>query len=163
MRGLIILLAAELVCSCSPLRRLPAATETRSDSLRVEIGRRTVWVADTLRWHLPVERTERRMRTDSSRLETSAAISEVRIAPDGSLVHTLENKPDERSVATRRRIEYRDSIVYRDRTVGIERTVPVERELTWWQKVRLKGFWVVAAALAILLRSRAVSLLRHFV
>ena len=95
--------------------------------------------------------------------ETSAAVSDARINPDGSLSHSLENKTDDREIPTQRPIEYRDSIVYRDREVEVEKIVEVERKLTWWQQTQIRGFWVAIIIILVLLRKKIFPLIRRFI
>ena len=103
------------------------------------------------------------VRQDSSHLETSAAVSDARINPDGSLSHSLENKTDDREIPTQRPIEYRDSIVYRDREVEVEKIVEVERKLTWWQQTKMKGFWVLLVVIVFVFRKNIVTLARRLI
>ena len=151
----IILLA---VVGCCPCKHLTTSTGTR-DSLHVEIRHRTIWIPDTVRVQLSAERTEQTVRQDSSHLETSAAVSDARINPDGSLTHSLENKDGEHPVEVDAKIVYRDSIVWRDRTNW--EIVEVERELTAWQQFRLWAFWILLAALLIVWRKPIVGWVRR--
>ena len=116
-----------------------------------------------MRVQLPAERTEQTVRQDSSHLETSAAVSDARINPDGSLSHSLENKTDDQKIPTQRPIEYRDSIVYRDREVEVEKIVEVERKLTWWQQTKMKGFWVLIVFVIFVFRKNIVTLARRLI
>ena len=147
MRTLILCLIIGLLSACCPCKHLTTSTGTR-DSLHVEIRHRTIWIPDTV---------------DSSHLETSAAVSDARINPDGSLSHSLENKTDDREIPTQRPIEYRDSIVYRDREVEVEKIVEVERKLTWWQQTQIRGFWVTIIIILVLLRKKIFPLIRRFI
>ena len=151
MRTLILCLIIGLLSACCPCKHLTTSTGTR-DSLHVEIRHRTIWIPDTVRVQLPAERTEQTVRQDSSHLETSAAVSDARINPDGSLSHSLENKTDDR-----------DSIVYRDREVEVEKIVEVERKLTWWQQTQIRGFWVTIIIILVLLRKKIFPLIRRFI
>lgn len=151
MKNLLLIFTLVAAASCCPCRHLTTSTGTR-DSLHVQIRHRTIWVLDTMQIHLPAERTEQTMRTDSSHLETSAAVSDARINPDGSLSHSLENKKDDLEIPTKRPIEYRDSIVYRDREVEVEKVVEVERKLTWWQQTQIRGFWATVIFLVVIYR-----------
>ena len=155
----IILLA---VVGCCPCKHLTTSTGTR-DSLHVEIRHRTIWIPDTVRVQLSAERTEQTVRQDSSHLETSAAVSDARINPDGSLSHSLENKTNDREIPTQRPIEYRDSIVYRDREIEVEKIVEVERKLTWWQQTQMKGFWIVLAILVVACWKKIFAVVRRFI
>lgn len=153
---LIILLA--VLTACCPCRHL--ATSTR-DSVRVETVVRTERVPDTVLIEVPVERERQTVRDTTSHLETSFAVSEARIDPDGALFHSLENKPQNRPVPTEKEVIYRDSIIYRDRTNT--EIVEVERKLTWWQQTKMRGFWVLLAVLAFVFRKNIVALARRFI
>lgn len=96
-----------------------------------------------------------------SHLETSYAVSDARITPDGSLFHSLANKPQKRPVPTEKEIIYRDSIVSRDR-VNRE-VVEVERKLTWWQQTQMKGFWIVLVVLVLVCRKNIVASVHRFI
>ncbi len=156
------LIICALFTGCCPCRHLTTSTGTR-DSLHVQIRHHTIWVPDTIQIHLPAERTEQTVRTDSSHLETTTAVSDARINPDGSLYHSLENKKDDLKIPTKRPIEYRDSIVYRDREVEVEKIVEVERKLTWWQKTQIRGFWFFLAILIIVCRKEISGITKWFI
>lgn len=122
MKHTLLIIILAIMTACCPCKHLTTSTGTR-DSLHIEIKYRTIWIPDTVRVRLPAERTEQTVRQDSSHLETSAAVSDARINPDGSLTHSLENKQEDQEIPTQRPIEYRDSIVYRDREVEVEKIV----------------------------------------
>lgn len=149
-----IIIAATLTGCCAARRA--QSSERRVDSLRVDVRHRTVYIHDTLLLKLPAERVQQIVREDSSHLETSAAVSDARINPDGSLFHSLENKQTEQPVPVERPVEYRDSVVYRDRLVKVEveKTEFVERDLSWWQKTQIRGFWAAIIFLVIIYRKK---------
>lgn len=161
MKNLLFIFILAATTACCPCRHLTTSTGTR-DSLHVQIRHHTIWVPDTIRFHLPAERTEQAVRTDSSHLETSAAVSDARINPDGSLSHSLENKKNDLKIPTQRPIEYRDSIVYRDRDIEVEKIVEIERKLTWWQQTQMRGFWMLLAFIAFVYRKKLISLIKLF-
>lgn len=136
-------LAASYLSGCCAARHIDTTTR---DSVRVETHFRTEYVYDTVILHIPAESIRQTVRDTVSHLETDYAVSDARITPDGSLFHSLANKPQERPVPTDKEVIYRDSIVYRDR-VHVE-SVAVPRPLTAWQRFRLAGFWVLSAAVA---------------
>lgn len=152
----IILLA--VMTACCPCRHL--ATSTR-DSVRIETVVRTERIPDTVFVEVPVERDRQTVRDTTSHLETSFAVSDARIDPDGALFHSLENKPQKRPVPTEKEIIYRDSIIYRDRTNT--EIVEVERKLTWWQQTKMRGFWVLLAVLVFVFRKNVIALARRFI
>lgn len=162
MKHILLIIVLAIMTACCPCKHLTTSTGTR-DSLHIEIRYRTIWIPDTVRVRLPAERTEQTVRQDSSHLETSAAVSDARINPDGSLTHSLENKQEDQEIPTQRPIEYRDSIVYRDREVEVEKIVEVERKLTWWQQTQIHGFWVAIIVIVVLLRKKILPLIRRFI
>lgn len=162
MKHILLIIVLAIMTACCPCKHLTTSTGTR-DSLHIEIKYRTIWIPDTVRVRLPAKRTEQTVRQDSSHLETSAAVSDARINPDGSLTHSLENKQEDQEIPTQRPIEYRDSIVYRDREVEVEKIVEVERKLTWWQQTQIRGFWVAIIVIVVLLRKKILPLIRRFI
>lgn len=148
--------AAVWAAGCCPQRIV--APQTR-DSIVVATATRIEYRRDTVVVQLPAERIVQIAPDTLSILETAAARSEAAILPDGRLRHTLANKPC--PVAVECRTVVRDSIVWRDR-VRTER-VETARPLTRWQQLRLRGFWVLAAVLGLLLRREAAAIVRRFV
>lgn len=151
----IILLA---VVGCCPTRHLTSSTQ---DSVRVETVVRTEYIPDTVFVEVPIESERQTVRDTTSHLETSYAVSDARITPDGALFHSLANKPQKKPVPTEKEVIYRDSIVYRDR-VNTE-IVEVERELTWWQQTKMKGFWVLIVVVVFVFRKNIVTLARRLI
>lgn len=103
----------------------------------------TTWI-DTLHVSLPEQRAERHTPDSISHLETDAAVSDAAIMPDGSLYHSLSNKPTPIPVAVPMAA---DTI-----EVEIERPVPypVPAELTRSERVYLRvgrlAIWMLAGA-----------------
>lgn len=149
-----------VLTSCSPSRHL-ATSNNIKDSVRVETVVRYESVLDTVFIEIPIERERQTVRDTTSHLETSFALSDARINEDGTLYHSLENKPQKRPTEIQKEVVYRDSTVYRDRAVEVEKVVEVERELTWWQKMKMKGFWVAILILCITHRKTIINLIRR--
>ena len=147
-----------LAVACCPCRHLTTSTQ---DSVRVETVVRTEYIPDTVFVEVPLEIERQTVRDTMSHLETSYAVSDARITPDGSLFHSLANKPQKRPVPTEKEIIYRDSIVSRDR-VNRE-VVEVERKLTWWQQTQMKGFWIVLVVLVLVCRKNIVASVHRFI
>lgn len=105
----------------------------------------TTWI-DTLHVSLPEQRAERHTADSASHLETDAAISDAAILPDGSLYHSLSNKPTPVPVAVPLSA---DTI-----EVEIERPVPypVPAELTRSERFYLRfgrgAWWAIVGAVA---------------
>ncbi|MEG2061854.1 MAG: hypothetical protein RRY33_08375, partial [Alistipes sp.] len=133
--------------ACAPCRLLN--TDTR-DSTRIITTERVVerLVRDTVRIEIPAQSEVRTVRDTASRLENDYARSEARINPDGTLYHGLWTKPQTRPTI----IDRKETERIRTDTIYINKAktdvVEVPRDLTWWQRVRLKGFWVLLLIVA---------------
>lgn len=105
----------------------------------------TTWI-DTLHVSLPEQRAERHTADSASHLETDAAISDAAILPDGSLYHSLSNKPTPVPVA----VPLSSDTI----EVEIERPVPypVPPELTHSERFYLRfgrgAWWAIVGAVA---------------
>lgn len=158
MKNLLLIFILAAATACCPCRHLSTAT---ADSVRVETVVRYERVLDTVYIDIPVEIVRETVRDTTSHLETSFAASDARINLDGSLYHSLENKPQKWPAPIEKDIVYRDSIVYRDR-VNTE-FVEVERKLTWWQQTKMRGFWVLLVVVILAFRKNLVLLARRFI
>jgi hypothetical protein len=158
MKNLLLILILAAVTACCPCRHLTTST---ADSVRVETIVRTEYIPDTVLVEVPVESERQTVRDTTSHLETSFAVSDARINADGSLSHSLANKPQKRPIPTEKEVIYRDSIVYRDR-VNTE-IVEVERKLTWWQQTKMKGFWIALAIIVVVYRKKIFTVARRFI
>lgn len=156
--------AALLLMGCCPCRHLTKESNTlERDSTKIEVKVETVYVPDTVIVEIPAQTAERTTADSISHLETDYATSDARINPDGSLFHSLANKPQQKPVEFQKPVEQRDSIVYRDRvkTETITETVEVERDLSWWEKTRIYGFYALLLWLLINYRRPLFSLARR--
>ena len=137
----IILVSLTLLvfCSCRSSRvpQLPPSLVLH-DSVRVEIRERLVHIHDTVTIPLPQQSVSHSAADSSSHLETTLAESDVRILPDGTLLHTLRNRPGALKAPVDLPCKVRDSLVYRDRDVPVPVPYPVEKELSWWQQLKMK-------------------------
>ena len=155
-KGLFI--AVLLLSGCCHSKHVATSSQ---DSVRVETVVRTEYLPDTVLLEIPVESERQTVRDTTSHLETSFAVSDARINADGSLSHSLANKPQKRPIPTEKEVIYRDSIVYRDR-VNTE-IVEVERKLTWWQQTKMKGFWIALAIIVVVYRKKIFTVARRFI
>lgn len=154
-----ILLCA-LFDSCASSKH--AKTDTvQIDSTRVEVRTETVYVPDTVFINIPPQSAERRTADSTSHLETDYAVSDAKINSDGTLSHSLENKPQDKPVAFQKPVERKDSTVYRDRikTETVTETVEVERQLSWWEQTRIFGFYAALILIAYTYRKKIFKLI----
>jgi len=142
------MMVAVMLSSCCPCRHLTTGTR---DSVRVETVARTERIIE-----VPVEVIRQTMRDTTSHLETAFAASDARILPDGSLSHSLANKPQKHLVEIENKIIYRDSIIYRERDAA--KIIKVARPLTWWQQTQIRGFWALLAILLIVCHKQIAAL-----
>lgn len=149
-----------LLVGCCANKQLVASEE--HDNVRTEVRERIVYRDTTIYEEVPQESHVQTVRDTTSHLETSVAVSDARINSDGSLTHSLENKPIFFEVNFKIPELRRDSIVYRNfyRT----NTVEVPRPLSWWQQTQIKGFWAMLIVLSIiLLRNKVLGILRKLI
>ena len=158
MKNILFIIILAAMTACCPCRHLTTSTR---DSVRFETVVRTERIPDTVFVDVPAERERQTVRDTTSHLETSFAISDARINPDGALFHSLENKPQKRPVSTEKEVIYRDSIIYQNRTNT--ETIEVERKLTWWQQTKMRGFWVLLAVVVFICRKNILSLARRLI
>lgn len=142
--GALIMLS--FLSGCATQRGAGSTTTTtiEKDSSDVKVEIRTEYVTDTVFIEIPAQKSENTTRDSTSHLETDYAVSDARINPDGSLSHSLENKPQKKPAEFQKPIEHKDSIrtIYKYRYKDKEVKVPVEveKDLSWWQSTSIKFF-----------------------
>lgn len=150
----IALLSALLLTGCHSARQTAAAVMlTNTDSVNV-VYIETVSI-DTVIIEVPVPmESARQTVTDStSHLETSVAESDAWLNPDGTLGHSLTNKPA--TIGTQALVPHTDTTtekeIIRERQVPVPEpyTVEVERELTHMEQMKLATYWYLAGALML--------------
>lgn len=158
------LLLCALLGSCKSQKNLIHEKEQK-DSVRVDVRYQTIIVPDTVFVEIPPQIAERTTADSTSHLENDYATSDARINPDGTLFHQLATKPQKKPVEVDKKIEQRDSIVYveKSNTETGQQIVEVERQLSWWEKTRIYGFYLLAALLVVIYRKPIWSLLRKFI
>lgn len=153
-----------VLSACSPCKHITAATDTET---RVEVHEKVVYVPDTILLTIPAQSVEHIALDSVSHLETDYAESDARINPDGTLLHTLRNKEQDKPTPIQRPIEYRDSIVYVDKLRTIEVPKEVEAKLTLWQKTQLGSYNILLiallAALIWIFRKPLLAVVRRFI
>ena len=139
-----------LLCEAGCCSHRGAVRQESGDSLRIEYRERIIKIPDTVFIEIPKQTAERTTQDSASHLETDYAVSDARLNPDGSLFHSLANKPQQKAVPTEKEIQQRDSIVYRDRwhTNTVTVTQEVDKPLGWWTQTQIYGFWAAVIFLA---------------
>ena len=141
--GAILLSAAMLLFpSCGILKGFRGPSANAKDSTRVEIHTAYIERVDTIYVRIPYEVVRNVTLDTLSVIETSVAKSEALVTA-GTLHHSMITKYEEPlPVPVTVKTEVRDSIIYRDREVKVEVPVVTEKELTLWQEVRIKWWWI---------------------
>ena len=158
------IIVCALLGSCSSHKNM-VKEHKENDSVMVEVHTNTIIVPDTVYVEIPPQIAERTTADSTSHLENDYATSDARINPDGTLFHQLATKPQKKPVEVDKKIEQRDSIVYveKSNTETGQQIVEVERQLSWWEKTRIYGFYLLAALLVVIYRKPIWSLLRKFI
>lgn len=151
----IIILLALCLNSCKMPYYIPVSI---TDS--TYIHRRDSIVFDTIKISVPAEeKSEKVVKTDTSILQTSLAISEAYITENGSLFHLLKNKSEEKLKVP---VHYVTSAVTTNKMRIEPRVVEVERKLTRWQELKMRvGGWAMVA-IAVLIIFYIIKICRRF-
>jgi len=156
------ILFCALLGSCASSKHAKAEL-VQIDSTSVEVRVETVYVPDTVYIEIPAQTAERTTTDSTSHLETDYAESDARINPDGTLYHSLANKPQDKPVEFQKPVVTKDSvrteIKWRTRTV----TKEVERKKTWWEQTKSYGFYVMVLFLLWSYRKEVISLARKVI
>lgn len=148
------LLAVSMLFSCRTSKDAassPPIVITNSDSIRIEYIETLRIDTVTVEIPLPAESSSQIVRDSTSHLETSLALSDAWINPDGTLGHSIRNKPE--SLKSDIPVAVKDSHSNNSAIKTKEIPVPypvekkVEKELSAWQKFRLNSFWVLLTTL----------------
>lgn len=130
---------------------------TLIDSTAISSERIVEYRIDSVMVYVDVPREVVRVvvKDSTNHLETTLAKSDAWINPDGTLGHTLSNKPQ--------RIESKTAVIgkntqdvkveerIKEVAVNVPTPYPVEKELTIWQKIRLEAFYWLIGLLVILI------------
>lgn len=165
---LILFLALAILTGCKTSKQpsppaiavVPIETNTNTKIVHTE-------TIDTVFIEITPQSAERTTPGKFSHLETDYAESDARINEDGTLSHTLTNKPGKKPVPVKNSTD----TIYVDKAVEIpvpaEVPVEVERELTTWEKTRLNTWGWLATALGLcagwFLRKPIFNLARRFI
>lgn len=160
-RILLIALLAALLGGCrttkQPLSSVPMAPViiNHVDSVRTERIETVRIDTVTVEVPVPMESVSHVVRADSSHVETSLAESNAWINGDGTLGHTISNKPQklkgEALVPVKDTQTNKEAEKIREVPVAYPEPVYVEKDLTLWQEVRIKSFWYLMGVILILI------------
>lgn len=145
---LAILLGMTFLNSCSTTKYIDRwHTEYRDTTIYQKITKDSLIYAP-----IPLEKNQVIVEVgDTSRLETSVAISEAFVNDKGQICHTLENKKEKLPVM----VPVTSTIIYTgvkdSSTHTITKTEYVEKSLSWWQSTKIKAFWWLLGAVILCL------------
>lgn len=146
IRLMALAIFAVLVASCGSSRHATTSIETH-DSTKVEVRTERIEHIDTVYIELPRQVERIVTRDTTSRLENDYAVSEARVEA-GMLHHSLETKAAKVPVPAKATIEKMYGITTVSKAKVEKEKVYIEKKLTAWQRFRLNGFWILAAAVA---------------
>lgn len=147
MNKILLLLALAGIIGCSPKIYQTSSSEN-ADSLVVT--EKIVTELDTVYVTLPAQSSSVVAKDTTSHLETDYAVSEAEWS-NGMLTHTLSNKQELLPVVVPVTTHAKET-EYLTRTIFKESApVYIERELTKWQKLQMRGFWVLLLVVAVFL------------
>lgn len=161
MRNALILLAVLLLASCGTARQT-LSTETR-DSTRVDVRAEYIERIDTVYVDIPRQVEKLVTRDTVSHLENDYAVSDASVDSSGFLHHSLATKRQSLPVPVKSTVERKDSIIFRDKEVYVDKPVYVERQMTAWQQIRLKSWWLLLGLIAFAYRKEIFAVVRRFI
>lgn len=146
-----LLALAMFSCRSSKDAASPPVVVANSDSIRIEYIETLRIDTVTVEIPLPAESSSQIVRDSTSHLETSLAFSDAWLNPDGTLGHSIQNKPESLKsdipVAVKDTHSNNSAIKYKEIPVPYPVEKKVEKELSAWQKFRLDSFWILLVAI----------------
>ncbi len=157
MRLLLILICAMFLASCHSARVAPRTEPVilnNTDETKVEYIERVVLDTVIVTVTIPAETAKQVIPDSTSHLETNFAESDAWINPDGTLGHSLTNKPQafkKPVVAPRKEIQNNQTKEsFKEVPVPYPEYIEVERNFTNWERIRLKGFYYLLGLLILM-------------
>lgn len=154
--ALVLLVIICIVFSSCKCQKCPEPTEIT----RVQVERTIEVRLDTAFVEVPMQSESVVVADSSSHVETEYAYSDARINSDGSLFHSIHNKPGLKPVIVPTTTETKDSIKYKKRIVTRYKVKPPDA----WDEFKVKSFWwlivLIIAAFGWIFRKPIISLVR---
>ena len=154
-RGLILALCCACLmagCRSHQAQTAPPVVLHNSDSVRLEQIIATRLVPVDVKVAIPQQSETKITVGDSSHVETDVAESDAWINPDGTLGHSIKNKPEtlDARVMVPQTSEQTTREAEKVREVPVPQPYPVEveRKLTRLEQIKLAAFWPLVMALA---------------
>lgn len=148
----LVCMVVALLCAGCAAQRV-ATNNIQQDSVNVAVREVVEYVIDTVEVSIPLISESVTTRDTTSFLENDYASSSAMVS-GGLLFHSLSTKPQLREVQIKTPRLRRDSVIreYIRRTVEVK----VERDLTFFQQLQMRGFWVLLSIFLLFLLFRWV-------
>lgn len=152
---LFCLLAFSVLFSCRSTKKItePPIVLTNTDSVRT-VYIETVTI-DTVKVAVPIptESAKQIVKDIISHLETSLALSDAWINPDGTLGHSIANKPGkfDSEVLVPHKSTTNEKEIIKEKEIPVPEPYPVEieRNRTFMEQVKLAAFWYLLGAVVV--------------
>ena len=170
--SLIALVALLLMSACRSSRLMLPSTPiivNNTDSVRIEYIETVRIDTVTVEVPVPMESAKQVVPDSTSHLETSLAESDAWINPDGTLGHSLTNKPGKfnAEVLVPNISSTNECIKEKEIPVPVPYPVEVEREFTLMEQIKLAAFWylvgVVIVSIGFVFRKPLFTALRKII
>ena len=147
----VCLLATLLLAGCAARRIAPQTIH--HDSVNVVVRESVEYIYDTVEVGVPFISEAVSIRDTTSHLENDYALSDA-IWSGGVLFHSLSTKPQLRPVQIKIPRLRRDSVI--KEYIRHTEMVEVERDLTFFQQLQMRGFWILLSIFLLFLLFRWV-------
>ncbi len=131
----------------------PPVVLNNSDSVRIETIVKTIYTPVDVAVDLPQQSETKVTQSDSSHVETDLAESDAWINVDGSLGHSIKNKPGQLNteVFVPQTTQENNKEVIKEKEVPVPQPYPVEveREFTVMEQIKLAAFWYLVGAVIV--------------
>lgn len=132
---------------------LPPVILNNSDSVRVETIINTIYVPTPVALDIPQQSQTSVTAADSSHVETDLAESDAWINEDGTLGHSINNKPGklqgEVYVPQTTTQSSKEAVKEKEIPVPQPYPVEVERDFTIMEQIKLAAFWYLVGAVIV--------------
>ena len=137
--------------SCSP-KMMPGTIQDTTEKETVSHKDSIAYRDTTLYIPIPLEKDQAIVHVgDTSRRETSLAVSEAWVDSTGFIHHNLENKAGHFRVVVSIPSYYIFNEVTKEKAEYLTKIEYCEKDLSWWQKFRIGSFWWLLGAVLLLL------------
>lgn len=153
--SLLFILALALSACHTSRNTLPPAPViiTNTDSVRTEYIETLRIDTLIITVSVPAESALQTVNDSTSHVETSIAESDAWINPDGSLGHSIKNKPtglkSEVYVPTTMIENNKETVTNKETPVQVPYPVEIEREFTLMEQIKLAAFWYLVGAVIV--------------